>query len=84
MLRLLERLNDELGITVALVEHRLDRVIHLVDRVIVMDKGRIVANGQPREVVRDTGTRNLGIGIPPVIRLCNSCEIMVLTLRKYH
>ena len=69
VLRLLERLNDELGITVALVEHRLDRVIHLVDRVIVMDKGRIVANGQPREVVRDTGTPNLGIGIPPVIRL---------------
>ncbi len=69
VLRLLERLNDELGITVALVEHRLDRVIHLVDRVIVMDKGRIVANGQPREVVRDMGTPNLGIGIPPVIRL---------------
>jgi len=32
VLRLLERLNDELGITVVLVEHRLDRVVHLVDR----------------------------------------------------
>jgi len=69
VLRLLERLNDELGITVILIEHRLDRVIHLVDRVLVMNEGIIQANGQPREVMNSTNSDGLGIGIPPVIRL---------------
>jgi len=66
VLRLLERLNDELGITVILIEHRLDRVVHLVDRVLVMNEGSIKAIGQPREVLNIDG---LGLGIPPVIRL---------------
>ena len=66
VLRLLERLNDELGITVVLVEHRLDRVVHLVDRIIVMNEGGIRTDGRPREVMKNDG---LGPGTPPVIRL---------------
>jgi energy-coupling factor transport system ATP-binding protein len=63
------RLNDELGITVILVEHRLDRVVHLVDRVIVLDKGDIAADGNPREVFGKPGPVDIGIGVPPVIEL---------------
>ena len=69
VLSLLERLNDELGITVVLIEHRLDRVIHLVDRVIVMDEGSILTNGYPRQVMGNSHLERVGIGIPPVIRL---------------
>jgi energy-coupling factor transport system ATP-binding protein len=69
VLTLVERLNDELGITVVLIEHRLDRVIHLVDRVIVMHEGGILADGEPREVMGSSQVAAAGIGIPPVIRL---------------
>jgi energy-coupling factor transporter ATP-binding protein EcfA2 len=68
VLRLLERLNDELGLTVILVEQRLDRVVHLVDRMLVMGGGRITAEGTPREVMGGD-IDGLGIGLPPVIRL---------------
>lgn len=68
ILRLLERLNDELGLTVILIEQRLDRVIHLVDRLLVMGGGQILADGTPQEVLGDHSER-LGIGLPPVIRL---------------
>jgi energy-coupling factor transporter ATP-binding protein EcfA2 len=74
VLRLLERLNDELGITVILVEHRLDRVIHLVDRVIVMNQGEIVADGHPRQVMSRADTPALGIGLPPVIGLIQQLQ----------
>jgi energy-coupling factor transporter ATP-binding protein EcfA2 len=68
VLRLLERLNDELGLTVILIEQRLDRVVHLVDRMLVMGNGEITADGTPGEVMNgDIG--GLGIGLPPVIRL---------------
>jgi energy-coupling factor transporter ATP-binding protein EcfA2 len=68
VLRLLERLNDELGLTVILIEQRLDRVVHLVDRLLVMGGGEIIADGTPREVMGGD-TEGLGIGLPPVIRL---------------
>jgi len=64
-----ERLNDELGITVILVEHRLDRVVHLVDRVIVLDKGMVFADGHPRDVLDRREVAEAGVGVPPVIRL---------------
>jgi energy-coupling factor transport system ATP-binding protein len=64
-----ERLNDELGITVILVEHRLDRVVHLVDRVIVLDKGMVLADGRPRDVLDRREVAEAGVGVPPVIRL---------------
>ncbi len=68
VLRLLERLNDELGLTVILIEQRLDRVVHLVDRMLVMGGGEIIADGSPGEVMNGD-SEGLGIGLPPVIRL---------------
>lgn len=49
-LKILEKINRELGITVILSEHRLEEAFPISDRVIVMDHGRIVADGKPREV----------------------------------
>ena len=46
---LLRKLKDE-GMTVLLVEHDMDFVMGLVDRLVVMDFGRKIAEGLPREV----------------------------------
>ena len=79
VLRLLERLNDELGLTVILIEQRLDRVAHLVDRLVVMGGGEILADGTPAAVMGgDTG--GLGIGLPPVIRLMRQLQGQDLAL----
>jgi len=69
VMSLLERLNDELGITVILTEHRLDRVIHLVDRLIIIHEGKVLDDGNPRRVLDNNQIETAGIGIPPVIRL---------------
>ena len=69
VMSLLERLNDELGITVILTEHRLDRVIHLVDRLIIIHEGKVLDDGNPRRVLDNNQIEAAGIGIPPVIRL---------------
>jgi energy-coupling factor transporter ATP-binding protein EcfA2 len=52
LLNYLQRLNLEWGLTVVLVEQRIDRCFHLADRVVFMDQGRIVKAGTPREVVK--------------------------------
>ena len=46
----LEKINRELGITVILTEHRLEDVLPLADRVIVMEQGHIIADTTPGEV----------------------------------
>ncbi|MHA2351418.1 MAG: energy-coupling factor ABC transporter ATP-binding protein [Candidatus Thorarchaeota archaeon] len=52
------------GMTVVLVEHRLDLVSKDASRLILMDKGSIVADGTPREVLVMDLCEDIGIGVP--------------------
>lgn len=62
------RLNIEWGLTVVLVEQRVDRCFHLADRVVLMDKGKVVCSSSPRELVQKAGG-NYKYFIPPVTRV---------------
>lgn len=62
-------LNKKLGITVILVEHRLDLASRYVNHVIVMDEGKIVLDGEPRQVFNSEKARLIGVGIPKATRL---------------
>jgi ABC-type branched-subunit amino acid transport system ATPase component len=44
---------DKLGLTVVWVEHVMKAVMSLADRIAVLDFGRILAEGEPRDVMRD-------------------------------
>ena len=68
------RLNEDLGITVILVEHRLDRVVHLVDRMVVLNDGGIVADDTPRNVMGSRQSADLGIGLPPIVKLFHGIQ----------
>jgi ABC-type multidrug transport system ATPase subunit len=64
-------LNKELGLTIILVEHRLDLLCTYANRVIIMDDGKVKADGMPRNILSSTEVLSLGIGIPKVTRLYN-------------
>ncbi len=57
-------LNQKLGITVVLVEHRLDLTAKYADHIIIMDEGKICFDGNTREVLSKQETRLIGVGIP--------------------
>jgi len=50
---LIRRIFDELGLTVLVVEHHMGLVMRVSDRVVVLDFGRKIADGTPREVQSD-------------------------------
>ncbi len=52
VLRILKRINHERGMTVVLVSHDLSLSSEIADRLILMDAGRVVAEGNPRAVLR--------------------------------
>ena len=56
--------NKELGITVILVEHRLDLVAKYADHIVIMDQGKIRFDGATREILSKEDTRLMGVGIP--------------------
>lgn len=45
----LKKINRDLGITILMTEHRLEEVLPLSDRLIVMDSGQILADGTPKQ-----------------------------------
>jgi branched-chain amino acid transport system ATP-binding protein len=50
---LITGLRDELGLAVLLVEHHMGMVMPISDRVVVLDFGRMIAEGAPGEVQRE-------------------------------
>jgi energy-coupling factor transporter ATP-binding protein EcfA2 len=68
IVKVIARLNQELQLTILLVEHRLDIVSQYANRVVVMDKGTIALDGPPSEVYGDNA-RLIGIGLPRVTML---------------
>lgn len=49
-LETISKINRELGITIIISEHRLEDVLPMSDRVIVMDEGRIIVDDSPTNV----------------------------------
>jgi branched-chain amino acid transport system ATP-binding protein len=58
---LVRRIRDE-GRTVVLIEHVLAAVTDLCDRLLVLDRGRLVADGAPREVLTRDVVRTAYLG----------------------
>ena len=53
MMGMIRTLRDERGITSIVVEHNIRAVIGLCDRAVVLDYGRKIAEGSPKEVVEN-------------------------------
>jgi energy-coupling factor transport system ATP-binding protein len=65
----LQTLNREHGITILLIEHRMDLAVKYCGRIIVFDKGCVVNDGTPREIFTSDETRLIGVGIPRMVEL---------------
>ncbi len=49
----------ELGVTLVLTTHYMDEAEQLCDRLVVMDKGRIMAEGSPAELIKKYSTKEV-------------------------
>ncbi len=65
----IRELNRNLGITVVLVEHRLDLTAKYADHIIIMQDGKIALDGDPHDILRTEEARLIGVGIPKATRL---------------
>ncbi len=61
------------GMTVIVIEHKLDRLLSLADRLVVMDGGRIVLDGKPFDVIGKYRGRIKAMGVRLPGRLRPAC-----------
>jgi ABC-type branched-subunit amino acid transport system ATPase component len=59
----LRRAQRERGLSIILVEHDLEMVARLSDRVVVMQSGVVVATGSFDEVMADQDVRDASLGV---------------------
>lgn len=75
----LQKLNRELGLTILLVEHRLEEVFPIADRVMMMEQGKILLFDRPAAVgaqLRDIrADHHMLAGLPSAVRIFNALEV---------
>ncbi|MBS7610616.1 ABC transporter ATP-binding protein [Candidatus Bathyarchaeota archaeon] len=71
--QLLDELNQRLGLTVVLVEHRLDLASRYASRLMVMSRGRIVLDGDPTTLFHHR-LEGYGVTTPRLIRFFRELE----------
>jgi energy-coupling factor transport system ATP-binding protein len=72
-INMVKRVNEDKGITIIMSEQRLDNIIHLCDRVLCLDKGRLVFNGTPAAQNRYTFLSRANAFASQCIE-CGKCE----------
>lgn len=66
----LKRLCSDFSITIVIAEHRLEEVVPLCDRLLVMEKGALIADAPPRDVIAKLKERkDILCGMPAAARL---------------
>jgi energy-coupling factor transport system ATP-binding protein len=69
---LCSRLNRERGTTIVIVSHEIELLATHASRLALMSEGRVVLDGPPREVLRETDRfRDTGVRLPQVVQLAD-------------
>jgi energy-coupling factor transporter ATP-binding protein EcfA2 len=66
---LVAKLRHDLGTTFLVVEHRLDLLVKVADRLVVMNEGKKVLEGEPKEVLFGEEAERYGVSVPAITKV---------------
>lgn len=64
IMSVIEKIRNDHGISILWIEHKIDAIFNLCDRVIVLDHGSKIADGRPDEVAKDKNVVEAYLGEP--------------------
>lgn len=74
----LQKMNRELGLTIILVEHRLEEVFPIADKVLLLERGRLLLWDTPSRIGTAlkaiSGNHRMLMGLPSAVRIYNALQ----------
>ncbi len=68
----IKKLHERANVTVILISHSMEDIAKLVNRVIVLSKGKIHMEGSPKEIYAQAEElEKIGLGVPQVAQIVN-------------
>lgn len=67
----IRKINLDLGVTVILIEHRLEEVFPMADQVLVLEEGKQIYFDTPRMVGKDLADNDLFLAMPSPVQIYN-------------
>ena len=73
ILEMIQKIRDESGTTIILVSHSMDEIAQVVDRLYVVNDGKLPFSGKPRDVfVHGDELRKIGLDVPHVTQIVHA------------
>ncbi len=85
----IRKINLDLGITIILIEHRLEEVFPMADKVLVLENGKKIFYDEPRMVGKALADNDLFLAMPSAVQIYNaagqmgSCPLTVCEGRNW-
>ena len=85
----IRKINLDLGITVIIIEHRLEEVFPMADKVLVLEEGKQIFYNTPRKVGKNLADNDLFLAMPSPVQIYNGagqegiCPLTVCEGRKW-
>lgn len=70
------------GVAVLITTHDLDEAERLADKVVIIDQGRLLADGTPDELMRTTTTDEIRFGAPPGLDTRTIAEVVAAEVEE--
>lgn len=67
----LKYLKKEFNMTILIVEHRLDLLVDIIDRILILNQGEVFYDGSPTNILNSQKCLDIGISIPNVTMVHN-------------
>lgn len=70
IINMIEDIHDRMGIIIIFASHNMTDIANLSDKVIVVNEGKIVLDGTPREVFAERDyLQSIGLDVPPAVNI---------------
>jgi len=83
IINLLKKIQIEKGITIIISEHRMDLVLPIVDEIILLKSGKIIAHGDKQKIVNGEDFQNMSINKPVVYSIFRHLKELNINHNKF-